>query len=91
MLAAGAYDELATALDEGAQVLLGVVPSTGSTPPVTKQVVERVLRLLDMLGFDPPEVADQLVLTPACGLAGAAPSYARDALRALREAAAELG
>jgi methionine synthase II (cobalamin-independent) len=91
VLAAGAYDELATALDEGAEVLLGVLPSTGSASPATKPVVERVLRLLDMLGFDPQEVAGQLVLTPACGLAGASPSYARSALRALREASAEIG
>jgi methionine synthase II (cobalamin-independent) len=91
VLAAGAYDDLATTLDEGARVLLGVVPSTGAADPSTKSTVERVRRLLDMLGFDPPEVADQLVLTPACGLAGAAPSYARAALRAVREAAAELG
>jgi len=91
VLAAGAYDELATALDEGARVLLGVVPSAGEAAPATKTIVERVLRLLDMLGFDPAEVADQLVLTPACGLAGATPSYARAALHAVHEAAAELG
>jgi methionine synthase II (cobalamin-independent) len=91
VLAAGAYDELATVLDEGAPVLLGVVPSTGVAAPATRTVVERVHRLLDMLGFDPAEVADQLVLTPACGLAGASASYARGALRAVREAAAELG
>jgi methionine synthase II (cobalamin-independent) len=91
VLVAGAYDELATALDEGAQVLLGVLPSSGSTSPATKPVVERVLRLLDMLGFDPQEVAGQLVLTPACGLAGASPSYARSALRAVHEASAEIG
>jgi methionine synthase II (cobalamin-independent) len=91
VLAAGAYDDLATALDEGARVLLGVLPSTGEVAPATRSVVERVLRLLDMLGFDPGEVADQLVLTPACGLAGATPSYARAALRAVQEAAAELG
>lgn len=90
-LAAGAYDELATTLDDGALVLLGVVPSTGDVAPATKPVVERVQRLLDMLGFDPAEVADRLVLTPACGMAGATPSYARAALRTLREAAAELG
>jgi methionine synthase II (cobalamin-independent) len=91
VLAAGAYDELATALDEGARVLLGVVPSTGQAAPATGSVVERVLRLLDMLGFDPEEVTDQLVLTPACGLAGADPSYARAALRAVQEAATEVG
>jgi methionine synthase II (cobalamin-independent) len=50
-----------------------------------------VLRLLDMLGFDPEEAADQLVLTPACGLAGTDPSYARAALRAVQEAATEVG
>ena len=91
VLAAGAYDDLATALDEGARVLLGVVPSTGESAPPTKAAVERVQRLLDMLGFDPAEVADQLVLTPACGMAGASASYARSALRTVREAAAELG
>ena len=68
-----------------------MVPSTGSSAPTTKGALERSLRLLDMLGFDPEEVADQLVLTPACGLAGAGPSYAKEALRAVRTAAAELG
>lgn len=91
VLAAGAYEELAIALDEGAQVYLGVVPSTGHEAPSTKAAVERVLRLLDMLGFDPSEVAGRLVLTPACGLAGAAPSYAKSVLGAVRAAAAELG
>jgi methionine synthase II (cobalamin-independent) len=91
VLAAGAYDELATAFDEGSRILLGVVPSTGEALPQTKAAVDRVRRLLDMLGFDPEEVADQLVMTPACGLAGASSSYARAALRTVREAAAELG
>lgn len=91
VLVAGEYDALATVLDEGGRVLLGAAPSTGATAPTTKTVVERVRRLLDMLGLDPAEVADQLVLTPACGLAGADPAYVRGVLRALREAAAELG
>jgi methionine synthase II (cobalamin-independent) len=91
VLSAGAYEEVAVALDEGAEVLLGVVPSLGEGPPSTRAAVDRVRRLLDMLGFDAEEVADRLVLTPACGLAGASPSYARGALRAVREAAAELG
>ena len=78
-------------LDQGARLHLGVVPSTGGSAPATRPVVERVRRLLDMLGYDAAEVADQLVLTPACGMAGAAPAYARGALRAVREAAADLG
>ena len=91
VLGAAAYEELATAIDEGARVFLGVVPSTGDSAPSTKATLERALRLLDMLGFDREEVSDQLVLTPACGLAGASPAYAKGALGAVRAAAAELG
>lgn len=91
VLSAAAYDELGTALDQGSRVLLGVLPGTDPVHgrlPTEQQVVDRVLRLLDMLGFDPDEVGPQLVLTPACGLAGASPQYARTALSLLRESAA---
>ena len=91
VLGASAIDELGSALDDGAQVHLGVVPSTGEQVPTTKATVERVLRLLDMIGFDPGEVSDRLVLTPSCGLAGATAAYAVDALRVVHEAAQELG
>lgn len=91
VLSAGAYEELATAIDEGGRVFLGVVASTGERAPGTRVLLDRALRFLDMLGFDPEEVADQLVLTPACGLAGASAAYARAALVAVRTAAAELG
>ena len=91
VLEAAGYDDLGTALDEGDRVFLGVVPSTDpARVPAEKQVVERVLRLLDMLGFDPDDVAAQLVLTPACGLAGATPSYAREALALVRASASRL-
>ena len=91
VLAAAAYDELGTALDAGERVFLGVVPSADPVRvPTDKQVVERVTRLLDMLGLDPDEVAGQLVLTPSCGLAGATPSYAREALARVRASASRL-
>ncbi len=89
-LAVTAYDELATVLDEGGTAYLGVLPATGSRTPSAKAAAERTMRLLDMLGLDPGEVSDRLVLTPACGLAGATPAYARGVLGALREAAAAL-
>ena len=91
VLAVAAYEELAVLLDEGGHAFLGVVPSQGTTDPSPKTAHERVLRLLDMLGFDPAEVAGRLVLTPACGLTAATPSYAKAALGAVREAATELG
>lgn len=91
VLAAAAYDELGTALDAGERVFLGVVPATQPTStPTDSQVVDRVLRLLDMLGFGPDEVAGQLVLTPSCGLAGATPPYAREALSLVRNSASRL-
>jgi methionine synthase II (cobalamin-independent) len=91
VLEAAGYDELGAALEAGDRVFLGVVPSTDPTPrPTEKQVVERVLRVLDMLGFDLEEVAGRLALTPSCGLAGATPSYAREALALVRTSASRL-
>lgn len=91
VLAAEDHDALAEALEAGERVALGVVPSTDpGTAPTEKQVVESVLRWLDMLGLDPEEVGERLVLTPSCGLAGASGPWARRALTLVRSAAASL-
>jgi methionine synthase II (cobalamin-independent) len=91
VLEAAAYDDLGAALESGDRVLLGVLPAVDPPRrPTDQQVVERVLRLLDMLGFDPDEVAGRVVLTPACGLAGATPAYAREALTLVRASASRL-
>jgi methionine synthase II (cobalamin-independent) len=87
VLTAGEYDHLAAALEAGRWVLLGVVPAAGSAVPAVSSVVARVERLLEMLGLEPTE---RLVLTPACGMAGADPAYVRGVLAALRAAAAAL-
>jgi hypothetical protein len=49
-----------------------------------------VLRVLDVLGLDPDRVSDQLVITPACGLAGASPTWARQATDLCRTVATNL-
>jgi methionine synthase II (cobalamin-independent) len=91
VLEAAGYDELGAAIVAGERVFLGVVPATAPARAQTDtQVVEKVLRLLDMLGFDPEEVVGQLVLTPGCGLAGATPAYAREALALVRVSASRL-
>ena len=87
VLDAAGYDEVATALEAGRWVLLGVVPSTRPASP-PGSVTERVERFLDMLGLEPTE---RLVLTPSCGLAGADARWARTALDLCRSAAADLG
>jgi len=91
LLSAAALDSLGDVLDSGGTACLGVVGATEKgTPPSDKAAIEAVLRTCDMLGFDPAEVADRLVLTPTCGLAGASPSYAREVLKVVRQAAAGL-
>jgi methionine synthase II (cobalamin-independent) len=91
VLPASAYDDLAVLLEQGRPVHLGVVPSTAPSEPLSDgTVTERVLRWLDMLGLD-PESASSLVITPACGLAGADPQWARRALRICRQVSAALG
>ncbi|MGA8209841.1 MAG: methionine synthase, partial [Nocardioidaceae bacterium] len=89
-LPVAAYDELAGLLEQGRPVHLGVLP--GVRPETTLSdaaVTERVLRWLEMLGLD-PEVAGSLVVTPACGLAGADRSWARTALGLVARVATDL-
>lgn len=91
MLSAADHDALAGALEAGESVALGVVPGTDpATAPTDGQVTESVLRWLDMLGLDPAEVSDHLVVTPACGLAGASAAWSRRALALVRTTAASL-
>ena len=82
---AAAYDDLATALGAGRPVHLGVVPTTRpAVAPTASEVAARVERFLDVVGLEP---SGDLVLTPACGLAGADAAWAREALGLVRDAA----
>jgi len=65
-------------------------------PPSPRRTAERVIELWRRTGWPvarggpdpgPVSVAAQVVLTPACGMAGATPGYARDAMAHCREAA----
>jgi methionine synthase II (cobalamin-independent) len=91
VLGAADHDVLAETLEAGETVALGVVPSLDPAEvPTDKQVTERALRWLDMVGLDPEEVRDRLVVTPACGLAGATWDWARRAMTLSRSTAAAL-
>lgn len=91
VLSAADHDALAEALEAGDTVALGVVPGTDpAADPTDARVTESVLRWLDMLGLDPGEVSERLVLTPSCGLAGASPAWVRTAMAVLRKAAGNL-
>lgn len=88
---AAGHDQLAEAVEAGETVALGIVPTREpDVAPTDSQVVERVLRWFDMLGLDPALIGDTVVVTPACGLAGATPDWARRALATSRRAAISL-
>ena len=61
-----------------------------TTVPTAQQLTDQVLGWLDRLGLDPDVVGQRLLVTPACGLAGASPAWARRALALCREVATNL-
>src|SRR5689334_21899571 len=80
---------------QGAGVRGGPQPGRGPAGPgdgsaEARQTAERVIRLWRRLGLPLATCPDQVVITPACGLAGASPAYARAALTRCREAASML-
>jgi methionine synthase II (cobalamin-independent) len=100
----GEEDEVAEAAEAGMGVLAGAVPTAPEAGPSgqvgginpadgsdeARQSAERVIRLWQRLGLPLATGPQQVVITPACGLAGASPGYARAALTRCREAAAML-
>ncbi|GAA0508836.1 hypothetical protein Ade02nite_62290 [Paractinoplanes deccanensis] len=64
--------------------------SSSAAPAPGKKAADRVATLWKRLGFPAARLPHQVVITPACGLAGASEPYARAALTACREAARRL-
>lgn len=90
LLGAAELDALADALEAGAGLYLGVMPT--SVPDQLLGIDDlrtRTLRLLDRLALD-ATVADRLVLTPACGLAGFSAAAASRVFDVLGKAAAQV-
>lgn len=86
----GDMDALGEILDGGLGLLAGAVPPVGATAPPATDVAARIRRLWRDLGLPAGRLPDQVVVTPACGLAGASPAYARAAQAACREAGRRL-
>jgi methionine synthase II (cobalamin-independent) len=55
--------------------------------PTPERTANAVREVWQRIGLPPATCAEQVVITPACGLAGVSPDQARDALRWCREAA----
>ncbi|MFD0317426.1 methionine synthase [Streptomyces flavalbus] len=68
------------AVEAGTRLLAGVVPGTDGPLSDPAGSVSGVRTLWRRLGLHPGLLADAVTVTPACGLAGASPEYARRAL-----------
>lgn len=80
-------EEIGTAWESGLGLLLGAVPTIGEGRLVDARAAGPVLGLASRLGITDPGRLAQVVVTPSCGLAGASPSWARQALAGCRAAA----
>ena len=85
-----ALDPLGEALDAGLGLFAGAVATGGTTAPSSQRIADRVKELWRTLGFSPNDLAAQVVVTPACGLAGATVARARAIQQACVEAARRL-
>ncbi|MFE7125515.1 methionine synthase [Streptomyces sp. NPDC057617] len=72
-------EQIGEAVEGGTKLFAGIVPGTEgplSDPPGSVMGVRTLWR---RLGLNPGTLAESVVLTPSCGLAGASPAYAHAA------------
>ena len=68
--------------------MLGVVPSSApDTRPSADMMARAAVAVTDRLGFPRSVLRERIGITPACGLAGATPEWARAAIELAQKAA----
>jgi methionine synthase II (cobalamin-independent) len=93
LLPARDTDLIAELAEDGLGLLVGALPTSSaerlvSGPPLSpRRTAEQVVTLWRRTGLAAGKLAGQVVITPACGLAGVSPAAARAALEHCREAA----
>jgi hypothetical protein len=89
-------DEIGEIAEAGLGLAVGAVPAaskedvlagSNGRPPGAREVGETVIALWRRIGLRPGKLTEQVVLTPACGLAGTSPERARAVLTRCQEAA----
>jgi hypothetical protein len=84
-------DAVAEGAEAGLGLLVGAVPSrddvAAGAPGAGKEAAVAVVTLWRKTALDAQGLAQQVVVTPACGLAGLSPKAARETLAHCREAA----
>jgi methionine synthase II (cobalamin-independent) len=83
-------DALAEIAEAGLGLLVGAWSTTDggrAAPKTPRDTASAVVKMWRRTALDPAALAEQAVLTPACGLAGLSPAAARAALAHCRDAA----
>jgi hypothetical protein len=86
-------DPLGEALEAGLGLFAGAAPTrppSDGPAPTSKTIAERVRTLWTRLSFPAERLPRQVVVTPACGLAGVPDQYVRTVLAACRDAGRRL-
>jgi hypothetical protein len=80
-------DAVGETWDAGVPLLLGLVPALppSGPAPALRALGRPAFQLADRIGFARDRLAELAVPTPACGLAGATPEWARRAMTLARE------
>ena len=87
-LGAGDLDGIGEFVDAGRTVLLGVVPVVAPTSrPTVREIAAAAASVTDRLGFARTVLTERIGVTPACGLAGATPEWARAAVELTQKTA----
>jgi len=87
-LSAGDLDGIGEFVESGRTVLLGAVPSTApAARPTIEEIARAAVTVTDRLGFPRSVLRERIGATPACGLAGATPEWARIAIELAQKAA----
>ena len=87
-LATADLDGIGEFVESGRTVLLGVIPSTApAAHPPFEEVAKAAVAITDRLGFARSLLRERIGVTPACGLAGADPEWARIAIELAQKAA----
>ena len=87
-LQASDLDGVAAFVESGRTVMLGVVPASApQRRPSAEEVAAAVVAVTDRLGFGRSALRERIGVTPACGLSGATPQWARTAIELARTAA----
>ncbi|MFI1357685.1 methionine synthase [Streptomyces sp. NPDC020898] len=83
-------DVIGEAVESGTRLFAGVVPGTDAPLSDPAGSVSGVRSLWRRLGLHPGLLTEAVTITPSCGLAGASPQYARQALAHCAQAARSL-